>query len=94
MKIRNTTLTIALFSAMAFSGSALAESPACGDPRDDSWMAEELILEKVQDMGYAIDTLGVSEGNCYEMTGKNTSGESIIAFLDPRTGDIVEEAMQ
>jgi len=94
MKLRNTTLTTVLFTAMAFSGSVFAESPACGDPKDDSWLAEEAILEQVQGMGYAIDTLGVSEGNCYELTGKNTNGDSVIAFLDPRTGEILEETMQ
>jgi len=94
MKLRNIGLTTCVLTVLAFSGQAFAESPACGDPKDDSWMAEDVILEKVQGMGYAVDSIGVSEGNCYELTGQNTNGESVVTFLDPRTGDIIEEAVQ
>lgn len=94
MTLHKTLIATALFSTMAFTGVAHAESPACGDPQDDSWMAEADLLEKVQGMGYAIDTLAISEGNCYELTGTNSTGESVVTYLDPRTGDIVEEAVQ
>jgi len=94
MKLRNIGLMTSMLTALAFSGAAFAESPACGEAQDDTWMAEDLILEKVQGMGYAVDSIAVSDGNCYELTGQNTNGDSVVTFLDPRTGEIVEEAVQ
>jgi len=94
MKLRTIAITTSMFAALAVSGAAFAESPACGDPKDDSWMAEDVILEKVQGMGYAVDSIGVSDGNCYELTGQNTNGDSVITYLDPRSGEIVDEAVQ
>ncbi len=80
-----------LAGAMALSSSVFAESPLCGDGQDDSWMQPESVQEKVETMGYTIDNMGISEGNCYEVTGLNNQGQSVKAYLDPRTGDVVQE---
>ncbi len=85
------TPSVLLVTAIAFSGSAFAESPACGEAQDDSWMQLDAIQEKIETMGYTVENLGVSEGNCYELTGLNVQGQSVKTFLDPRTGDVVQE---
>ena len=73
------------------AGAAFAESPMCGAAQDDSWMAPEAVQERVETLGYTIEGMGVSDGNCYELTGLNVQGESVTAYLDPRTGDIIQE---
>jgi len=90
------TLRIALSGtvcavAATFGTGVLAESPVCGEARDDSWMQPEAVQERVETLGYTVENMGVSDGNCYEVTGMNVQGESVTTYLDPRTGDIVQE---
>lgn len=80
-----------LLFACAFSGAAIAESPSCGDAQDASWMQPDAIQEKAETMGYTIEGMGISEGNCYALTGLNAQGQSVITYLDPKTGDVVQE---
>jgi hypothetical protein len=80
-----------LVSGFAFTGAALAESPMCGEVQDDTWLPPEAIQEKIETMGYTIENMGVSEGNCYELTGLNVQGQSVTTYLDPRTGDVLQE---
>ena len=82
----------ALFAAAAsFGGAAFAEGPTCGEARDESWMPIEAVRERVETLGYTIEDMGDSEGNCYEVAGLNVQGRSVTTYLDPRTGDIVQE---
>ena len=84
-------VTPSLLFALAFSGSAMAESPKCGEPQDASCMQPADIQEKIETMGYTIEGMGISEGNCYALTGSNAQGQSVITYLDPKTGDVVQE---
>lgn len=80
-----------LVSSFAFTTVAIAESPMCGAAQDDTWMPPEAIQEKIETMGYTIENMGVSEGNCYQLTGLNVQGQSVTTYLDPRTGDVLQE---
>jgi len=80
-----------LVSSFAFTSAAIAESPMCGAGQDDTWMPPEAIQEKIETMGYTIENMGVSEGNCYQLTGLNVQGQSVTTYLDPRTGDVLQE---
>ena len=87
-----TALAGAAFAAAAtFGTGAVAESPMCGEAQDDSWMQPEAVQERVETLGYTIEGMEVSDGNCYEVTGMNVQGQSVTTYLDPRTGDIVQE---
>lgn len=91
MKKRLLTSVTLLISAMAISSTAFAESPMCGEAQDDSWMQIDVLQEKVETMGYTIEDMGISEGNCYQVMGLNANGQNVTAYLDPRTGDVVQE---
>ena len=91
MKRFNKVNTLLVTSLLLFGGSAYATSPACGDPQDDSWMEPEVMQEQIESLGYTIESMGVSEGNCYEVTGLNVQGKSVTAYFDPRTGGVVQE---
>lgn len=91
MKYFKRTNAVLMASLFMFGGVAYAESPACGDPQDDSWMDAEVMQEQIKSLGYTIETMGVSEGNCYQVTGLNVQGKSVTAYFDPRTGGVVQE---
>jgi len=78
-------------SALLFSSAAFAQSPVCGEAQDDSWMTPEAMQQQVEALGYTVEALGVSEGNCYQVMGMNTEGNNVIAYFDPRTGGVVQE---
>jgi len=85
---RNTLLASVLLMS---SGAAFAESPVCGEAQDDSWMAPEALQEAIESQGYVVESMDVSEGNCYQVTGLNGNGEGVMAYFDPRTGGVVQE---
>jgi len=89
--LRRLSAVTALVFGAAFGTAALAVGPTCGDPEDDSWMPPEAVQARIETLGYTIENLSVSEGNCYEISGRNVQGASVTTYLDPRTGDIVQE---
>lgn len=91
MKLLKKTNAILISSLLMFGGAANAESPACGEPQDDSWMEPEVMQEQIESLGYTIESMGVSDGNCYEVSGMNVQGRNVTAYFDPRTGGIVQE---
>lgn len=78
-------------AATSFGGAAFAAGPTCAEVRDESWMPPEAVRERVETLGYTIEDMSVSDGNCYEVKGFNVQGKSVMTYLDPRTGDIVQE---
>jgi len=84
---------LAVLLATSFtSGFAMAgDSPQCELQPDVVWMEQAEFEEKVQGMGYTIDQLAVSSGNCYQMMGQNKAGEGVMVFFNPQTGDVVQE---
>ena len=73
------------------SSTVFADSPVCGDTQDESWMEPELMQEQLESMGYTIESMAVSEGYCYQVTGLNVEGKNVTAYFDPRTGGVVQE---
>lgn len=80
-----------IVTAIMFNAPAFAAGPACGEAQDDSWMQQDAVQDKVEGMGYSVDSVGISDGNCYEVTGRNSDGNGVITYLDPRSGEIVQE---
>lgn len=86
------TKLLSLVAAMSFvSTSALAMAPECELEADQAWMEQGTFETKVQEMGYVIEDLVVSEGNCFEVTGKNRDGQDMTAYFHPQTGDVLQE---
>jgi len=87
--LRVQAMPIVLLTLVA--GPVFADSPICGEAQDDSWMEPEAVQQQIETLGYTVESLGVSEGNCYQVTGLNVEGKSMMAYLDPRTGSVVQE---
>ena len=72
------------------SGSAFA-SPTCTSEPKTKWLSEKAMKEKVAALGYSVKVFKVTAGNCYEIYGRNKSGQRIEVYFDPMTGNTVEE---
>lgn len=88
MMIKSIAL-IATLSAVSFG--VFAAGPECELAVDQQWLEQAAIESKIEDMGYVIDELLVSEGNCFEVTGQNRDGKDMTAFFHPQTGDVMQE---
>jgi len=81
--------TLAVLSV--FSAAVFAAPPECELIADQAWLEQDVIEKQIQEQGYVIDDLVVSEGNCFEVTGKNKDGQDITAFFHPQTGVVQQE---
>ena len=73
------------------SGQTLAAGPVCAESQADTWMEPEAVLEKAETIGMTVENMSLSEGNCYQLSGLNSEGKSMIAYLDPQTGEVMQE---
>ena len=84
--------SVSLLAALCvISFGTFAAGPECELAVDQKWLEQIEFESKIEDMGYVIDELLVSEGNCFEVTGKNSAGKAMIAFFHPQTGEVMQE---
>ncbi|WP_241762833.1 PepSY domain-containing protein [Aromatoleum aromaticum] len=57
------------------SAVALAR-PQCTDKPKSDWMPEEAMKQKIAEQGYTVDKFKTTDGNCYEIYGKDKDGQS------------------
>jgi len=88
MMIKSISMTVAL---SVFSFGVFAAGPECELAADQKWLEQAEFENKIEDLGYVIDELYVSEGNCFEVTGKNSAGKDMKAFFHPQTGEVLQE---
>ncbi|MEE4235968.1 MAG: PepSY domain-containing protein [Anderseniella sp.] len=82
-----TTAILALASLALMSGTALASSSDCNEPRD-KWMSMDQARAKVTAMGYDVRKLEVDDG-CYEAYATK-DGKRLEIYLNPVTAEIVK----
>lgn len=85
-------LAISSFVVVAGATAALADAD-CPDAPKDTWMSEDAMKKKVDDLGYTYDIFKVS-GNCYEIYGKNKDGKDVEVYFNPVDGSIVKEEVE
>jgi hypothetical protein len=69
-------------------GTAMA-STTCNKPKEQ-WMSESAFRSKVEQQGYTIQKFKVSSGQCYEIYGKDKSGQKVEIYFDPVTAEVVK----
>ncbi len=82
-----TTAILALASLALMSGTALASSSDCNEPRD-KWMSMDQARAKVTAMGYDVRKLEVDDG-CYEAYATK-DGKRLEIYLNPVTAEVVK----
>ena len=85
--MRRFTLVLAL---SMMSGSALA-GPTCTSESKEKWLSESDMKAKIATLGYTYKVFKVTTGNCYEIYGRDKSGQRIEVYFHPMTGAVVEE---
>jgi hypothetical protein len=84
MKTR-TLITIAALAMM--SGTALASSSDCNEPKD-KWMSMDEARAKVVSMGYDVRKIKVEDG-CYEAYATR-DGKKLEIYMNPVTAEVVK----
>lgn len=77
---------------LGLSGSALAmDSTAftCSSEDSEYWQSEADILQLAHDMGYPVEYLEVTPGNCYAGSVADENGAITELFFDPVSGAIM-----
>lgn len=77
--------------SLAMSSAALA-GPQCTSESAEKWIPANEMKKKIVALGHHIDVFKTTKGNCYEIYGKNNTGQRIEIYFNPVTGDIVKEA--
>ena len=87
---RNTLLLTASLALTLVAGPALA-APKCTSEPKDKWLSEEVMKQKIAEMGFKdIRTFKIS-GNCYEIYGHDKDGKKAEVYFNPVTASIVKQ---
>lgn len=83
----NITPLAITFSLLLMGGSALADDD-CDDPVAD-WQPREKLRQKLEAEGWTVHRIKVDDG-CYEVKGKDPSGNRVEAEYSPATFELME----
>ena len=81
-------MAIAFVPAISFAAGAV--SPTCESGDKAAWMSTEVIIEKAAELGFTVESVAITDGNCYYATSTDSDGDDIDLFFDPLTGEKVE----
>ncbi len=78
-------------AAIALSaGTAALASTQCTDTPKSGWLPEQAMKQKIADAGYKIDKFKITDGNCYEIYGKDKDGRKVEIYFSPVDGSVVK----
>ena len=77
-----------VFAVLACMG-ALHAAPVCKAPKE-KWLPEPTIKMALWKQGFQIKSFSVQNG-CYAVAGLDKSGNRFEIYLDPATGETIEE---
>ena len=78
--MKNVLLALSLVGVCGMASAATQ----CNAPKD-KWMSEADFKAKATAMGFEIMKFKVSSGNCYEIYGKDKTGQKVEIYFDPAT---------
>lgn len=74
------------------SGCSVEETTTqCTMAPQSEWQNQDQFQATLVSQGYEISEFKVTEGNCYEIYGKNQAGEKVEIYFNPVDGSIVKE---
>lgn len=79
-------VAVALF---CLATPALA-GPQCTDLAEDEWLTEAQMRARIDKLGHTVEVFKKTDGNCYEIYGRDTSGNRIEVYFHPVTGAVVK----
>lgn len=86
-------MMLKLIAALAIASATPAlvlASPNCTAEPKSKWMSEDAMKAKIDAMGYKVKTFEIT-GNCYEIYGKDKSGNRAEVYFNPVSGAIAQK---
>ncbi len=84
------TRHFAVAAIALLSGTAAFAGTQCTDAPKSGWLSEEAMKQKIADAGYQIDKFKLTDGNCYEIYGKDKEGKKVEIYFNPVDGSVVK----
>jgi hypothetical protein len=78
--------------ASLLTGSAALAGPECTKEPSSKWLPQEEMRGKILNAGFKIDVLKTTQGNCYEIYGRNPAGKRVEVYYHPITGEVVKSS--
>jgi len=82
------SLVALILSGFSSALPAWAGAKCAVHPKNE-WISEEDFKKRLVEQGYSIKVFKIS-GDCYELYGKDKSGQKVEIYFDTKTGDIVK----
>ena len=83
--------SFAIILSMAITGTAIA-SPKCTSEPQDKWLSEEVMKQKIADMGYKqVKVFKKTMSGCYEIYGYTADGKKAEVYFNPVDGTVFEK---
>ena len=86
-------LFLALALALAAISSPALAGPKCTDEPQTKWLTKAEMMERIAPMGHKVDIFKTTKGNCYEIYGRDKSGNRIEVYFHPITGEVVKSSV-
>ena len=86
---RNTLLLTASLALTLVAGPALA-GPKCTTEAKDKWLSEEVMKQKIAEMGFKDIRTFKTSGSCYEIYGHDKDGRKAEVYFNPVDASIVK----
>lgn len=82
------TLLAVLVSLPAAAGPRCTEAPA------ERWIPAPDMKARITAAAYKVDVFKTTDGNCYEVYGRDREGRRVEIYFDPTTGAVVKETVR
>lgn len=90
MKKLTRSLSISIFACALFTACS-SDSPTCTQEARSNWLDEESFKADLRGQGYEVQKFLVTTTNCYEVFGKDVSGEYAELYFNPVDGSLVKK---
>lgn len=81
---------LALFAA---AGCSTHTPTQCTTAPQSEWMDADTFQSSLLDQGYQINEFKITEGNCYEIYGFDSSDNKVEIYFNPVDGSVVKQEM-
>lgn len=79
-----------LVAVALVAASAAHASPVCTTSPEAAWVPRETMRQRIVDAGYDIAVFKTTDGNCYEIYGRDKTGRRVEIYFDPVSGQPVK----
>jgi hypothetical protein len=81
------------FSMFGFATAAMA-GPQCTQEPKTKWQLKDEVQKIAVQTGYKVDVFKVTDGNCYELYGRDKAGKRVEIYYHPITAEVVKKRVR